>query len=49
MDISDPLRTLENDESDDLFKSTFNGSQGIIKITSNKAETDSQQGKNDDL
>ena len=45
MDVTDPLRTLENDESDDLFKSAFNGSAGVIKITS-KHESDSQEGKN---
>ena len=43
MDVSDPLRTLENDESDDLFKSAFNGSAGVIKITA-KHESDSQEG-----
>ena len=36
MDVSDPLRTLENDESDDLFKSAFNGSAGVIKITTSQ-------------
>ena len=33
-DPTDPLRTLEKDDSEDLFKSAFNGSAGVIKITS---------------
>ena len=33
-DPTDPLRTLEKDDTEDLFQSAFNGSAGVIKITS---------------
>ena len=41
-DPTDPLRTLEKDDSEDLFKSAFNGSAGVIKITS---DSDCEQGE----
>jgi hypothetical protein len=33
MDISDPLRSLELEDGEDLFKAEFNGGVGRIKIT----------------
>ena len=44
-DPIDPLRTLEKDDSEDLFKSAFNGSAGVIKITS---DSDCEPGNNRD-
>jgi len=46
MDVTDPLRTLEIEDSEDLFKSAFNGSAGRIKITA-KPDIDTQQEKFD--
>jgi len=44
MDVSDPLRTLDNDESEDLFKAAFNGSSaGVIKITTSHSNDDHQE------
>ena len=44
MDVTDPLRSLEIEDSEDLFKSAFNGSAGRIKITA-KPDIDTQQGR----
>ena len=44
MDVTDPLRTLAIEDSEDLFKSAFNGSAGRIKITA-KPDIDTQQGR----
>ena len=48
MEISDPLRAMvEHDDQDDLFKSSFKGTAGVIKITSqnkNEAEQENSQG-----
>ena len=41
MDPIDPLRSIEKEESEDLFKSAFKGTAGVIKITS---DSDSQPG-----
>ena len=46
VDPTDPLRSLEKDDSEDLFKSAFNGSAGVIKITS---DSDSQPGNSSHL
>ena len=45
--VTDPLRSLDNDEAEDLFKSAFNGTAGGIKITSSQpgGEQDPQQGE----
>ena len=45
--VTDPLRSLDNDEAEDLFKSAFNGTAGVIKITSSQpgGEQDPQQGE----
>ena len=45
MDVTDPLRTLEIEDTEDLFKSAFNGSAGRIKITA-EPDIDAQEGKN---
>jgi len=51
MEISDPLRAMvEHDDQDDLFKSSFKGTAGVIKITSqnkNEAEQENSQEKFD--
>ena len=50
MDVSDPLRTLDNDESEDLFKAAFNGSSaGVIKITTSHSNDDHQEGLHSSL
>ena len=41
MDPTDPLRAIEKEDTEDLFKS-LNGSAGVIKITS---DSDSQPGE----
>ena len=40
-DITDPLRNMEIEDTEDIFKSTFNGSVGTVKIA---AEFDTEQG-----
>ena len=42
--VTDPLRTIDNDEAEDLFKSAFNGSAGVLKITNTSPQIDSYQG-----
>ena len=45
--VIDPLRSLDNDEAEDLFKSAFNGSAGVLKITKTAPQIDSYQEKFD--
>ena len=39
--VTDPLRSLDNDDAEDLFKSAFNGSAGVLKITKTSPQIDS--------
>ena len=45
--VTDPLRSLDNDEAEDLFKSAFNGSAGVLKITKTAPQIDTYQEKFD--